>query len=234
MAAPFATMQLADLGARVIKVENPAGPDPTRTTGPFLEGPDGRRHSSPFARLNRNKESVALDLKSDAGRSAFLRLAARADALVENLRPGALRRLGLGPDELAEVNPGLVYASASGFGQDGPLAALPGLDIMAQARGGLMSITGTARRRPGQGRRARSATWSAASTPRWPWRPRCAPATATGAGQNVDVSLLESGVSLAVWEAGKLPGHRGGRAARSARRTRPRPPTRRCAAPTAA
>src|SRR4051795_6481730 len=89
MAAPFATMQLADLGARVIKVENPAGPDPTRATGPFLEG-----HSSPFARLNRNKESVALDLRSDSGRSAFLRLVAVADALVENLRPGALRKLG--------------------------------------------------------------------------------------------------------------------------------------------
>ncbi|MCU1660102.1 MAG: carnitine dehydratase, partial [Pseudonocardia sp.] len=99
MAGPFATMQLADLGARVIKVENPEAPDPTRATGPFVEGPDSRRHSSPFVRLNRNKESVALDLKSEAGREAFLRLVAGADALVENLRPGALRRLGLGPDE---------------------------------------------------------------------------------------------------------------------------------------
>jgi formyl-CoA transferase len=138
MAAPFATMQLADLGARVIKIENPAAPDPTRASGPMIDG-----HSSPYARLNRNKESVALDLKSDAGREAFLRLVDGADALVENLRPGALRRLGLGPDELRERNPRLVYASASGFGQDGPLAALPGLDIMAQARSGLMSITGT-------------------------------------------------------------------------------------------
>jgi crotonobetainyl-CoA:carnitine CoA-transferase CaiB-like acyl-CoA transferase len=83
MAAPYATMQLADLGARVIKVENPAAPDSVRTTGPFLEG-----QSSPFARLNRNKESVALDLKSPAGRGAFLRLATTADAVVENLRPG--------------------------------------------------------------------------------------------------------------------------------------------------
>ena len=148
MAAPFATMQLADLGARVIKVESPPVRDPIRASGPFLDG-----HSSPFVRLNRNKESVALDLKSDGGRTAFLRLVERADALVENLRPGAMRRLGLGYADLSAVNPRLVYASASGFGQDGPLAPLPGLDIMAQARSGLMSITGTAGRRPGQDRR---------------------------------------------------------------------------------
>jgi crotonobetainyl-CoA:carnitine CoA-transferase CaiB-like acyl-CoA transferase len=197
MAAPFATMQLADLGARVIKIENPAAPDPTRTTGPFVDG-----HSSPFARLNRNKESVALDLKSDAGREAFLRLVAGADALVENLRPGALRRLGLGPDELTALNPRLVYASASGFGQDGPLAALPGLDIMAQARSGLMSITGTSDGDPAKigvpicdlvsGLYTALAVTAALRA-----RDR------DGHGQQVDVSLLESGVSLAVWEAGK-------------------------------
>ncbi|GAA1246202.1 CaiB/BaiF CoA-transferase family protein [Pseudonocardia aurantiaca] len=197
MAAPFATMQLADLGARVIKVENPAGPDPTRATGPFVDG-----HSSPFARLNRNKESVALDLKTGAGREAFLRLVAGADALVENLRPGALRRLGLGPDELRELNPRLVYASASGFGQDGPLAALPGLDIMAQARSGLMSITGSPEGDPAKvgvpicdlvcGLYTALAVTAALRA-----RDR------DGHGQEVDVSLLESGVSLAVWEAGK-------------------------------
>jgi crotonobetainyl-CoA:carnitine CoA-transferase CaiB-like acyl-CoA transferase len=197
MAAPFATMQLADLGARVIKVENPAAPDPTRASGPMIDG-----HSSPYARLNRNKESVALDLKSDAGREAFLRLVDVADALVENLRPGALRRLGLGPDELRERNPRLVYASASGFGQDGPLAALPGLDIMAQARSGLMSITGTPDGDPVKigvplcdlvsGLYTALAVTAALRA-----RDR------DGHGQRVDVSLLESGVSLAVWEAGK-------------------------------
>jgi crotonobetainyl-CoA:carnitine CoA-transferase CaiB-like acyl-CoA transferase len=201
MAAPFATMQLADLGARVIKVENPASPDPTRATGPFLDGASGP-HSSPFARLNRNKESVTLDLKSDAGREAFLRLVAGADALVENLRPGALRRLGLGPDELRALNPRLVYASASGFGQDGPLAALPGLDIMAQARAGLMSITGSPDGDPAKvgvpicdlvcGLYTALAVSAALRA-----RDR------DGHGQEVDVSLLESGVSLAVWEAGK-------------------------------
>ncbi|NMH80833.1 CaiB/BaiF CoA transferase family protein [Pseudonocardia xinjiangensis] len=204
MAGPFATMQLADLGARVIKVENPAGPDPTRSTGPFLDGPGSQRHSSPFLRLNRNKESVALDLKSDAGRAAFLRLVAGADVLVENLRPGALRRLGLGPDELAQLNPGLVYASASGFGQDGPLAALPGLDIMAQARAGLMSITGSPDGDPVKvgvpicdlvsGLYTALAVTAALLHRDQPH--------GDGRGQQVDVSLLESGVSLAVWEAG--------------------------------
>src|SRR3712207_1164682 len=91
MAAPFATMQLADLGARVLEVENPTGGDPVRATGPFLDG-----ESSPFVRLNRNKESVALDLKSPEGRAAFLRLAAAAGVVVENLLPGALRPLAVG------------------------------------------------------------------------------------------------------------------------------------------
>jgi crotonobetainyl-CoA:carnitine CoA-transferase CaiB-like acyl-CoA transferase len=138
MAAPFATMQLADLGATVLKIEVPGTGDPVRATGPFLDG-----HSSPFARLNRNKRSVALGLKSPAGREALLRLAASADVLVENLRPGGMGKLGLDHASVHAVAPRLVYASASGWGQDGPLAALPGLDIMAQARGGLMSITGT-------------------------------------------------------------------------------------------
>lgn len=196
MAAPFATMQLADLGARVIKIENPSAPDPTRATGPFLEG-----HSSPFARLNRNKESVALDLRTDAGRSAFRTLVAGADALVENLRPGALRKLGFGPDELAALNPELVYASVSGFGQDGPLADRPGLDIMAQARSGLMSITGAPDGEPAKvgvpvcdlvaGLYTALAVTAALRA-----RER------DGQGQFVDVSLLEAGVSLAVWEAG--------------------------------
>lgn len=196
MAGPFATMQLADLGARVIKVENPDGGDPTRASGPFVNG-----ESSPFLRLNRNKESVALDLKSHAGRSAFTALASEADVVVENLRPGAMRRLGLGYDDLSAVNPRLIYASASGWGQDGPLADLPGLDIMAQARGGLMSITG----HPGQPPAKvgvpvcdlTAALYLAlAITSALHERSR------SGLGQHIDVSLLEAGVSLSVWEAG--------------------------------
>jgi len=198
MAAPFATMHLADLGARVLKVENPAtGGDPVRATGPFVQG-----ESSPFARLNRNKESVGLDLKQPEGLDAFRRLAERADVLVENLRPGTMRRLGLGYEELRAINPRLVYASASGWGQDGPLAPLPGLDIMAQARGGLMSITGTADGDPVK-----------------VGVPICDLVCAMyvsmgilaalrqreidGEGQHLDVSLLEAGVSFAIWEAGK-------------------------------
>lgn len=197
MAAPFATMQLADLGAEVFKVENPDGGEPVRSTGPFVAG-----HSSPYLRLNRSKRSLALDLKSAAGASAFLRLAAECDVVVENLRPGAMRRLGLGYDEVRAVNPGVVYASASGFGQDGPLADRPGLDIMAQARGGLMSITGTPDGEPAKigvpvcdlvcGIYTALAVTAALRE-----RDR------SGTGQYVDVSLLESAVSLAVWEAGR-------------------------------
>jgi crotonobetainyl-CoA:carnitine CoA-transferase CaiB-like acyl-CoA transferase len=198
MAAPFATMHLADLGARVVKVENPSTGDPVRVTGPFVGG-----ESSPFLRLNRNKESVALDLKTDAGRDAFLRLAAGADVVVENLRPGAVHRLGLDYPAVRRVNPAVVYASASGWGQDGPLAPQPGLDIMAQARGGLMSITGTPEGDPAKvgvpvcdlvcGLYCALAV-SAALRERERSRE----------GQYIDVSLLESGVSLAVWEAGRF------------------------------
>ncbi len=197
MAAPFATMQLADLGASVVKVEPFPGGDPTRSTGPFVHG-----ESSPFLRLNRGKRSVALDLKSEQGREAFLRLAAEADVVVENLRTGAMRGLGLGYEQVRARNPGVVYASASGFGQDGPLAQRPGLDIMAQARSGLMSITG----HPGQAPAKVGVPVcdlvcglyvALAVTGALRWR------DATGEGQHVDVSLLESGVSLAVWEAGR-------------------------------
>lgn len=197
MAAPFATMQLADLGARVLKVENPAGGDPVRATGPFVEG-----ESSPFARLNRNKSSVAIDLKAPEGKAAFLRLVEHADVLVENLRPGAMRGLGLGYEDLRAVNPRLVYASASGWGQDGPLAMLPGLDIMAQARGGLMSITGTPDGEPvkvGVPMCDLVCAMYVALGVTAALRQR----DLDGEGQYLDVSLLESGVSFAIWEAGK-------------------------------
>lgn len=214
MAAPFATMQLADLGADVVKVENPEGGDPVRATGPFLGA-----ESSPFVRLNRNKRSVAVDLKSRPGKEILRRLVSGADILVENLRPGALSRLGLGPEELRAAHPRLIYVSASGWGQDGPLASLPGLDIMAQARSGLMSITGEPDSGPVKvgvpvcdlvcGLYAALAAVSAL-------RAR----ETTGLGQFVDVSLFESAVSLAVWEAGRYfatgePGQRLGSAHQS-------------------
>lgn len=197
MAAPFATTQLADLGARVVKIETPGTGDFVRGNAPFIDG-----ESSPFLRLNRGKESVELDLKSDAGRDAFLALVRRADVLVENLRPGAMRRLGLGHDDLAADNPRLVYASASGWGQDGPLADRPGLDIMAQARSGLMSITGFPDAGPAKVGvpvcDLMCAMYVALGvTAALHERSR------SGLGQYLDVSLYESGVSLAIWEAGR-------------------------------
>lgn len=196
MAAPFATMQLADLGARVVKVEPPGTGDPTRSAGPFLDG-----ESSPFLRLNRNKESVVLDLKDERGRAAFLALVDRADVVVDNLRPGAMDRLGLGYEALADRRPELVYASASGWGVDGAAATRPGLDIMAQAASGLMSVTGEPDGDPVKVGvpvcdLVTALYVALAVTAALRERDR------SGTGQHIDVSLLESGVSLAVWEAG--------------------------------
>src|ERR1700688_2577971 len=137
MAVPFCGMQLADLGADVIKVENPRGGDLTRGTGPFIEG-----ESSNFVRLNRNKRSLALDLKSADGKAVFRRLVARADVVIENLRPGTMRDLGLSYETLSADAPRLIYLAATGFGSDGPYSEMAGLDIIAQGMSGLMSITG--------------------------------------------------------------------------------------------
>lgn len=195
IAGPYATMQLADLGARVIKIEPPGG-DPMRAAGPFVDG-----ESSPFIRLNRNKESIVLDLKSDAGRAGLHSLLAEADVLVENMRPGALTKMGFGYDDLREDHPGLIYASASGWGQDGPLAPLAGLDIMAQARSGLMSITGFPDQPPAKVgvpiSDLSTALYVALGIVSALYERRD-----SGQGQYLDVSLFESAVSLAVWEAG--------------------------------
>src|SRR5207237_140904 len=137
MAGPFCGMQLADLGAEVIKIEQPDGGDQVRLAAPFLEG-----ESSPFVRLNRNKRSLVLDLKAAAGKEVFRGLARSADVVVENLRPGTMADLELDYARLAALNPRLIYVAASGWGQDGPYAQRPGLDIMAQGMSGLMSITG--------------------------------------------------------------------------------------------
>ncbi len=134
---PTCVRQLADWGADVIKIESPV--DKAQLGGP-RSGPD-------FQNLHRNKRSIALNLKSDAGLEAFRRLARTADVIVENFRPDVKTRLGIDYDTLSKDNPGLVYASISGFGQDGPLAARPGFDQIAQGMGGLMSITG----KPGEG-----------------------------------------------------------------------------------
>ncbi len=137
LAGPFCTMMLAELGARVIKIENPAGGDDSRHFAPFFHG-----KSAYFQSLNREKESIALDLKTAADREVFLNLVRRADVVVENYRPGTLDRLGLGFAQLREVNPRLIFASVSGFGQTGPWSGRPAYDLIAQAMGGLMSVTG--------------------------------------------------------------------------------------------
>ncbi len=136
LAGPFCTMTLADLGARVIKVEAPTG-DEARGMGPFVDG-----HSLYFASINRGKQSVGIDLKHADGRALAQRLADRADVLVENFRPGAMRRLGLSYDRVRESNPRIIYASLSGFGQEGPYSDRGAYDVIIQAMGGLMGITG--------------------------------------------------------------------------------------------
>jgi crotonobetainyl-CoA:carnitine CoA-transferase CaiB-like acyl-CoA transferase len=142
LAGPHAGMMLGDLGARVIKVESPEGDDSRGWGPPFLHGSDGREHASYFLSCNRNKESVAADLKSEAGRALLAALVARADVLIENFRPGVLDRLGFGVARLHEINPRLVILSITGFGHDGPEGTRPGYDQIAQGEGGIMSVTG--------------------------------------------------------------------------------------------
>jgi crotonobetainyl-CoA:carnitine CoA-transferase CaiB-like acyl-CoA transferase len=140
LAGPYCTMQLGDLGARVIKIEQPGRGDDTRAWGPPFVGGE----SAYFLSVNRNKESLALDLKNERARPILEALLARADVLVENFRPGTMARLGLGYEAVAARHPRMVYCSISGFGQTGPRSAEAGYDAMMQAEGGLMSITGAA------------------------------------------------------------------------------------------
>jgi crotonobetainyl-CoA:carnitine CoA-transferase CaiB-like acyl-CoA transferase len=138
---PYAAMMLGDLGARVIKVERPEGDD-TRQWGPPFVGPEGRRESTYFLSVNRNKESIVLDLKRAEDVGVVERLVERADVVVENFRPGVLDRLGLGHEQLLELNRRLVVLSITGFGHDGPEAQRPGYDQILQGEAGLMGFTG--------------------------------------------------------------------------------------------
>ncbi len=140
LSGPFATMTLADLGADVVKIEQPGTGDDTRQWGPPFQGDE----AAYFLSVNRNKRSLAVDLKSADGLALVRDLARRADVVVENFRPGTAARLGLGYDDLAAANPGLVYASISGYGQTGPDSHRAGYDAIAQARSGIMSVTGEA------------------------------------------------------------------------------------------
>lgn len=201
MAGPFCGMLLADMGADVVKVEPPAG-DSTRNSG---------RKGEPYMAVNRNKRGIAVNLKDPRGQEIVRKLAAGADVLIENYRPGVMEQFGLGYADLSAGNPGLVYCSISGFGQTGPYAHRGGFDLVAQGMSGLMSVTGEPNRPPvkvgvpitdlGAGLFATYAILTALLH-----RAR------TGEGQRVDTSLLEAGIALSVWEAtsfwssGKIPG----------------------------
>jgi len=202
MAGPFCTMLLGDLGADVIKVEPPAG-DTTRQMAGSSAG-----ESASYWAVNRNKRGVAIDLKHPAGREIVRALVRRADVFVENFRPGVMASLGLDYPALSALNRGLIYASISGFGQDGPYAARGGFDLVAQGMAGIMSVTGEAGLAPmkcglpitdlGAGLFAAYAILAA-----YVYRQR------TGEGQYLDTSLLEAGIALSVWEAAEYWSGRG-------------------------
>jgi crotonobetainyl-CoA:carnitine CoA-transferase CaiB-like acyl-CoA transferase len=194
MAGPFCAMLLADLGADVIKVEPPAG-DSTREM-PGAVGTD----SPSFNAVNRGKRSIVLNLKSGGGRDAFLRLARTADILIENYRPGVMDALGLGYGTLSALNPRLVFASISGYGQTGPARAKGGFDLIAQGVSGIMSITGE----PGGAPVKAGVPLTDLSAGLFALVGILAAVEhrhRTGAGQQVDTSLVDAGVALSVWEA---------------------------------
>lgn len=142
LAGPHAGQLFGDLGARVIKVENPTAGDDTRSWGPPFVGPEDNPQATYFLSCNRNKESIALDLKSEDGKAVLTKLIEKSDVLVENFRTGVLARLGFSTTTLMELNPRLVVLSITGFGHDGPEAARAGYDQIAQGEAGLMSVTG--------------------------------------------------------------------------------------------
>ena len=197
LSGPYCTMLLADMGARVIKVERPGSGDDTRAWGPpFVKG-----ESSYFLSINRNKESVALDFKEPRGRAILDALIAKADVLVENFQPGTLDALGLGYAQLADRDPRLVYCSISGFGATGPLRHRPGYDAVVQAEGGLMSLTG-----PGDGDPFRLGVAIADITAGMFAAQGIGLALLvrerTGRGQFVDIGMLDAVASLLTYQAG--------------------------------
>jgi crotonobetainyl-CoA:carnitine CoA-transferase CaiB-like acyl-CoA transferase len=207
LAGPMCTMLLGDMGADIIKIEKLNGGDDCRRMGP----PFVKDFAASFLAVNRNKRSLAMDLRDDAGRKALLRLLTRADVLVQNFRPGVMERLGLGYPELAKLRPSLVYCSISGYGSTGPYRNRGGFDLVAQGMSGLMSVTGHPGSPPvkvGVPITDVSAGLLAANGI------LCAyiHAQRTGQGQLVDTSLLEAGITYTMWESavyfvdGEIPG----------------------------
>ncbi len=207
LAGPVCGMMLADMGADVIKVEKPDGGDDNRRAGPPFIGGQG----AGFMAANRNKRSLALNLRDESGRQVFERLLERADVLVENFRPGVMERLGIGYERLSKLKPSLIYCSISGHGGTGPYKDRGGFDLIAQGMSGLMSITGVPDGPPvkvGVPITDISAGIMAANGV------LCAyiHAQKTGQGQLVDTSLLEAGIAYTIWESsgyfadGEIPG----------------------------
>lgn len=199
LAGPWCTQLLADFGADVLKVEAPGSGDDTRSWGPpYLTGPGdlpGDRESAYYLSCNRNKRSIAINLADPRGAGLIRRLAAKADVVVENFKLGGLARYGLDYASLSELNPRLVYTSITGFGQTGPYAARAGYDFVAQAMGGLMSITGEAGGSPlkvGVAMADLSTGMYAATSTLAALRH----AERTGEGQHVDVSLLDTQIAM--------------------------------------
>jgi crotonobetainyl-CoA:carnitine CoA-transferase CaiB-like acyl-CoA transferase len=210
LAGPFCTMQLADLGADVIKVEDPQRGDETRQWGPPWHG----EHSAYFLSVNRNKRSITLNLKSLEGQEIARRLAAQSHIVVENFRPGQMARFGLGYTDLAALNPALVYGSITGYGQTGPYADRPGYDFVIQGMSGLMSITGPEDAEPYKVGVAVSDVFAglfAATSLLAALRH----AEQTGVGQHVDIALLDTQIAALVNVAstalttGRAPGRYG-------------------------
>ena len=196
MAGPYCTMMLADMGADVVKVEKPNGGDDTRRMGPpFIEG-----ESAAFLGINRNKRSIVIDLRSDAGRELAQRMARGSDILVQNFRPGAIERMGLGYEQVREINPAIVYCTISGFGATGPYARRGGFDLVTQGMSGLMSVTGHSGGPPakvGVPICDLNAGMFGAIGILTAYINRLR----TGQGQHVDTSLLEGGIAYTFWES---------------------------------
>lgn len=216
MAGPYCGMVLGDLGADVIKIENFPDGDASRRFDPKVNG-----ESYCFAVLNRNKRSMALDMKDPRGKAVFMKLIAGADIVMENFRPGVVRRLGIDYESLRGANPGLVYASMSGFGQTGPYAKRGGYDIIAQGMSGIMMMTGSPGGRPAKVGIAMNDIASGV-TALYGILGAYIGRLRSGQGQYLETSLLEAGLAWTPWEfgawagAGEIPTATGTRHRRSA------------------
>ncbi|AJP74524.1 CaiB/BaiF CoA transferase family protein [Sphingomonas hengshuiensis] len=200
MAGPFCCMLLGDMGADVVKVEPPRTGDSTRHSMGFrLKGED----SPGFLALNRNKRSITLNLKDEEDRAVFYALVKTADILVENARPGVSARLGIDYDTLAAINPRLVYASISGFGQTGPWAQRPGFDLIAQAMSGILSSNGFPDMEPAKNSIA-VADLGAGLFSAYAILSAIIGRQTSGKGQYIDASLLEAAMGLSIWETTEL------------------------------